>query len=174
MNLTAIKLKTTYSRFMKRRNIVIGGAAAVAIVLGGLVFSLNKSDKALNTNAQANSTPSQTVEQKNEQAAREQENVAMQPKINDEEFTLVGSNVNCSTTEVNGAVSRSCSGNIHIIPKANQEISAGLYKINEQTKLLHNGQEQELTSLQQLSQSQTVIKLTLVDGSEEMLAEIRY
>lgn len=98
----------------------------------------------------------------------------MQPDINNEVFKLVGSNVSCSTTEVNGAVSRICSGNIRIVPINNDSMSAGLYKINEQTKLLGGGQEQDLTNLQQLSQDQTQVRLTLSDGSEEMLAEIRY
>lgn len=98
----------------------------------------------------------------------------MQPDINNQEFIMTGSTVNCSTTEVNGQKSRSCSGNIHIVPAVDESHDPALYKINEQTRLLHDGQEQDLNTLQQLSQNRAKVRLTLADGSEEMLKEIRY
>lgn len=113
--------------------------------------------------------------QPDEQIINEQQgDISVEPNINTEEFKLTGSNVNCSTSTVNGATSRSCSGNIRVIPLARPGMEPGLYKLNEQTKLLHDGTEQDLNSLQQLSQNQTTVRLKLADGSSDMLAEIRY
>ncbi|MGI9027991.1 MAG: hypothetical protein ACR2FM_04095 [Candidatus Saccharimonadales bacterium] len=159
-----------------KRIIVRGGVLLAALVIVFVAILANRSDnnKPVNTNQQTSDTTRQSDEQISEQTRQQQESLSMQPDINNEEFTLTGSTVNCSTTEVNGAVSQSCSGNIRIVPTTNQGMSAGLYKINEQTRLLQNGEERDLATLQQLSQNQTLVRLTLVDGSSEMLKEIRY
>lgn len=138
------------------------------------VFVFSKPAKAPNTNEQIGGSQSLGSDQINESTKEQQDGLVMQPSINNEEFIMTSSSVSCSTTEVNGQVSRSCSGNIHIVPKSNNSMGSGLYKINEQTKLLRDGKEQELTTLQQLSQNQTVVRLSLVPGSDDMLAEIRY
>ncbi len=159
---------------MTRRKIIVTGSAAAIVLVGGILLATNDSASKPNTNLQTDIPASQSNEQINGSPDPSEENRFMQPDINNEEFILTASNVSCSTTEVNGVSSRSCSGNIHIVPKAHGAPSAGLYKINEHTKLLHDGQEQDLNTLQQLAQNQTPVRLTLAPGSEELLAEIRY
>lgn len=119
--------------------------------------------------------PSQpTTTQKPEPTTKEEDTIVMQPDINNQKFTLTGATVNCSTSTINGATARNCSGNIRIIPTDQPGRSPGLYKINEQTKLTHSGAEEDLNKLQELSQNQTVVTLKLVDGSEDTLQSIDY
>jgi hypothetical protein len=113
----------------------------------------------------------------NEQQIKEENNPGatnVQPDVNTQEYKLAASNVSCSTTTINGTTSRNCSGNIQVTPRAQSDMQPAVYKINETTKLLHNGQEQDLNSLQQLSQSQTIVHLKLAAGSSDTLAEITY
>lgn len=147
--------------------IVLVIIAAAALVLVGIVIGKQvEAPSEQNTSADV---------QPNEQKSNVEEgDTNVQPDINTQEFKLTSSNVSCSTTTVNGVTSKSCSGNIRVIPRAQADMEPGLYKINEQTKLLHEGVEQDLNSLQQLSQNQTVVTLKLSDGSVDTLAEIRY
>lgn len=154
-----------------------GAAAVLVLALAGAAYGLGTFNYNPNVNIQNSPPPgqySESNEQINESLRQEQEAFDKQTDINNREFILVGSSVACSSTEVNGAENKSCSGNIRIVPKADDTIGPGLYKINEQTKLLHAGQEQKLTKLHEISQNQTVVRLTLADGSDELLAEIRY
>ncbi len=161
---------------MRKPNVKL--VAAAGIFLAGLIIGFlitrNNVPETVNTNQQTSDTSDRSTEQKNETTVKDQEELFMQPDINNQEFILSGSTVNCSTSEVNGVKSYSCSGNIRIIPTANESNEQGLYKINERTRLLHDGQEQDLNTLQQLSQNRAKVRLTLADGSDEMLKEIRY
>jgi hypothetical protein len=138
---------------MRRQKILVaGGVSVFVIVLAGGAFGLNKLNKPddrTNTNQQAGATLGASSEQTNGSNQQQEENLPMQPDINNEEFILTGSNVSCTTTEVNGKTSRDCSGSILIVPKANNAMEPGLYKINIQTRLLHDGQPQDLNNLQQ-------------------------
>lgn len=148
---------------MNKRAVKLIGLTAF-IIIGVLLFvALQRSATDPAPSEQSGATLGQSVEQQHEQ-------LAVTPDINNEEFILVSTAVTCSSTEL----SESCSGNIRIIPTADQYMEAGLYKINDQTKLLHNGQQQDLELLQQLSENQTPVRLKLVQGSEEFLQEISY
>lgn len=151
-----------------------GGVVALIIVLGGILFAVNPADNEPNTNEQSSAPQTQPGEQKSQSIEQQEEELTLQPDINNEEFILVSSDVSCSPAGVNGGAGRNCSGNIRIIPAANESMEPGLYKINAQTKLLHAGQEQDLSKLRQLAQDRTKIRLTLAAGSEAMLSEIRY
>ena len=144
---------------------------ALVVIVALLVYIIVDSRKADAPSEQNSDTSTQTNEQKSNQTEGDTD---VKPDLNTQQFKLTGSNVNCSTSTVNGVTSRSCSGNIRVIPRAQTDMEPGLYKINEQTKLLHDGAEQDLNSLQQLSQNQTVVTLKLATGSEDTLAEIRY
>lgn len=155
---------------MSKRAIQIIIVLAVALI-AALVYIFVNNKRAEAPSAQNTGTPTRPAEQKGNE---DEGDVAVEPDINTQEFKLTGSNVSCSTNTVNGATSRSCSGNIRVIPRAQADMEPGLYKINEQTKLLHNGQEKDINSLQQLSQAQTIVTLKLAGGSADTLAEIRY
>jgi hypothetical protein len=152
---------------MNRRTVLI--FLAVLIIL--VVISFFAGRHAAAPTEQKPATASASPEQVNSQ---NEGDTPVQPDINNQEFKLAGSNVSCSTSTVNGSTSRNCSGNIRVIPRAQADMEPGLYKINEQTKLIHNGAEQDLNSLQQLSQADTTVRLKLADGSIDTLREISY
>ena len=140
-----------------------------------LLINLFTGKRAKAPNQQPVTPNAETLEQLNDntQGAADM-NTPVQPDINSQEFKLTSSNVSCSTSTVNGSTVRNCSGSIRVTPLAQSDMEPGLYKINEQTKLLHAGAEQDLNSLQQLSQAQTVVRLHLVDGSNDTLSQISY
>lgn len=146
-------------------------ALVVVAVAAVLIYAFFNGRNAEAPSEQNKDAANQTNEKRNSEIEGD---IAVQPNLKTQQFKLTGSNVNCSTSTVNGVTSRSCSGNIRVIPRAQSDMEPGLYKINEQTKLLDDGAEQDLNSLQQLSQNQTVVTLKLADGSEDMLAEISY
>lgn len=152
-------------RVLQLIGVVIVAALAVFLVS---VFMDKDAEAPAEQNAD---TSRQAPEQTNE---IEEGDTEVQPNVNTQEFILTASNVSCSTTTMNSVTSRSCNGNIRVVPRAQSDMDPGLYKINEQTKLLHGGQEQDLNSLQQLAQNNTVVRLKLAAGSEDTLAEIRY
>lgn len=155
---------------MSKRVIQLIGVVIVAAIAVFLVSVFM--DKDAEAPAEQNAdTSRQAPEQTNE---IEEGDTEVQPNVNTQEFILTASNVSCSTSTINGITSRSCSGNIRVVPRAQSDMDPGLYKINEQTKLLKGGQEQDLNSLQQLAQSNTVVRLKLAAGSEDTLVEIRY
>ncbi len=157
------------SLFNSNRSIAIF-AAIVAILVSIVVL-------AARTEAPSQRPTQPTIaqsEQVNDQTGGSDDLASIQPDINTQEFKLSSSSVSCSTTTNNGATSHTCSGNVRVIPRAQADMEPGLYKINEQTKLTKNGVEQDLTTLQQLADSQTTVRLKLVNGSIDTLAEIRY
>ncbi len=89
--------------------------------------------------------------------------------INALEFDLVASNVAC--TGNNGV--NTCAGTITLVEGGGTS-DRGIFKINDDTKLLHDGLPQELMSLQELAQGQTKVRVTLVQDSLDTLKEIRY
>lgn len=150
-------------------------ALAIVVIVGVVVLSFVLGKRASAPNEQSTGNASAAPEQQTGDDQVEGEGVIpVMPDINTQEFRLTASNVSCSTTNVNGVESRSCSGNVHVVPRGQSDMEPGLYKINEQTRLLHNGVEQDLNSLQQLSQSDVTVRLQLASGSEDTLAEIRY
>jgi hypothetical protein len=150
---------------VKRALQIIG----IGIIVGVLVFMvlilLDRGAEA--PTEQNNDTNQQTTN-------NEPESTSIKPNPNNQEFHLTASNLSCSSSTLNGASSRSCSGNISAVPLAQSDVQPGVYKINEQTKLLHDGQEQDLSSLQQLAQNNTVVRLKLAESSTDTLAEIYY
>lgn len=150
---------------------MVAGIALALVITVGVTVLVTKEEERLQPSG---TTLGLSSEQDIQATQKQQEELVMQPDINSEEFVVTASNVNCSTTEINGQVSKSCSGNIRVVPKENKGLSPGLYKINEQTRLLHGGVEEDINNLQQLAQSNTVVTLALTDGSGEMLKEIRY
>lgn len=155
--------------FNSNRSIAI--CAAIVAVLVAIVIVAERSEAP--TQKPTQETLGQT-EQVNKQTGTNEEDAVVSPDINTQEFKLSSSNVSCSTTTVNGTTIRNCSGNVRVIPRAQADMDPGLYKINEQTKLLKNGIEQDLNTLQQLAENQTTVRLKLAEGNIDTLAEIRY
>lgn len=154
---------------MVNKRIIIIVVVAVAVVAAAAGFVQGRRVQA--PAEQNTAVPSQS----DEQISKDKEGASfVEPDINNQEFKLTGSNVNCSTSTVNGVTASSCTGNIRVIPRAQSDMEPGLYKINEQTKLISKGVSQDLNSLQQLSQNQTVVRLKLAAGSSDTLAEISY
>lgn len=152
---------------MVRRALQIIGIAIVAGALVFMVFVL--------TDRGAESPSEQNSDTDNQQPVdNEPESTSIKPNPNNQEFQLTSANLSCSSSTINGASSHSCSGNISAVPIAQSDVQPGLYKINEQTKLLRGNREQDLSSLQQLAQNNTIVRLKLVEGSNDTLAEIRY
>lgn len=152
---------------MSKRKILI----LAAVVIGLVIVSFFIGRRAAAPNEQKSTSTSASSEQLSEQVDIDN---SFQPDINNLEFKLTSASIACSNSDVNGVTTRSCSGNIRIIPRAQSDREPGLYKINEQTKLLHHGQEQDLNSLQELSQNDVTVRLKLANGSTDTIAEISY
>lgn len=159
---------------MRNRKILYSAIAVAVLALIGLALILNKPEGTTSTNQQTSRTPQPQTEQTNEPSGDTEEEFPMELDINTQQFTLTGSNVSCSTTTVNGQTSHNCTGTIHIVPLSNQAHDPALYKINEQTQLLHDGQPQDLQTLQQLSQNRTTVRLKMADNSSDTIAAINY
>lgn len=154
---------------MIRRALQIIG---IAVIAGAIVFMvIVLADRGAEPPAQNNNNAQSDNEQNNDD---ELESTMIEPNVNNQAFHLTMANLSCSSATMNGVSSRSCSGNIQATPQAQSDMKPGVYKINEQTKLLHAGREQDLNSLQQLAQNNTVVRLRLASGSTDTLAEIRY
>ena len=162
---------------MTRRNVQILSftiMAVVGLIAAGIILVGRNTDSNAN-NKSVEQQPAASAPN-NEQLNDDTEgDIAVEPNVNTQEFRLTASNVSCSSTSINGVETRNCSGNIRVIPRAQADMEPGLYKINEQTKLLHDGQAQDLNMLQQLAQNQyAIVRLKLAEGSNDTLAEISY
>ncbi len=145
---------------------------AILVVVGAVIVSFFVGKRA---QAPSEQPTRETTTQPEQQTGQNEEVAPVTPNVNTQEFRLTASYVSCSTTTIYGVESRSCSGNIRVVPRGQADMEPGLYKINEQTKLLHNGVEQDLATLQELAQSNVTVRLKLIEGSDEdMLAEINY
>lgn len=144
---------------MHKRPISIIIVILAILILGGFVWHKKDSKP-----APAAST--QPTEQINDTPTPEQISDDIQPDINNQEFKLTEAAITCSNT--------GCNGTIRIVPSGEEERTPGLYKISEQTRLVHNNEVQNPKLLEQLAQNQTAVRLTLVTGSDDTLAEIRY
>ncbi len=85
--------------------------------------------------------------------------------INTQQFTLTAAKLICSAT---------CTGDIYIVPLTSPEHDPGLFKISEQTTLVHNGQPQNVQTLEQLAQNRTTIQLKYASQTDTTIAEITY
>jgi len=159
---------------LSKRTILIAALAGLLLVIA-LSFAAgrltSRNDRGAWQAEQTDGERAGPAEQKNAQPESSIDDIT---DVNKRTFKLVGSSVNCSETEVDGNKSRNCSGTISIVPEGQTGIEPGLYKINEQTRLLRGGQQQDLNTLSQLSENNTAITLKLAEGSLDTLAEIRY
>lgn len=151
---------------MLRRALQIIG---IAVIIGVLVFMvLVLFDRGAELPEQNTDTDTQ------QNIDNEPENTSLRPNPRKQQFQLATANISCSNSSVQGVNSRVCSGNISAVPLGQSDIQPGVYKINEQTKLLHDNKEQDLNSLQQLAQNNTVVQLKLAQASVDTLSEIIY
>lgn len=152
---------------MRLRRIAL--ALLAVIIIAGLTIVIARRTHAPTTSKLTESAPSTQTND-----IVEQPDDMQLPNINTDQFKLVGATVNCSTSTTDSQTVRSCSGSIRIIPVKDPDRDVTLYKINEQTTLLHNGQPEDINQLQQLAQNQTVISLKSQPQDEYTIAQISY
>jgi hypothetical protein len=143
--------------------VIIAIAACVAL---GIYVGNQRSAPAANTASTETSTSAEQID--------DPPSKNVEPDVNNQEFRLTASNVSCTSTTINGQSNGGCSGNIRVIPRGQADMEPGLYQINDQTRLLHNGQEESLNNLSKLVDNNTVVRLKLADGSLGVLTAITY
>lgn len=149
----------------KRAIIIVTLIAIISIV--GLYFIMNKKVEAPKPDYQNQNTS----EQNNEPSTPIDPELEASLDINTQQFTLTAAALSCSTATVNG---HSCTGTIHIVPLNNQAHDPAMYKISEQTKLVHDNQLQDTQKLEELAQSKPTITLKMAENSSDTIAEITY
>jgi hypothetical protein len=128
------------------------------LIVAGVVFA----------NQQQADAPSQPVAESSDKTEPNPEpDSAIDPDINNLEFIIQTINVTCTSPTT-------CTGDIRIIPRAQADMETGFYRINEATKLLNKGQIEPLSTLQHLGTNRTPVRLTLVEGTNDTIAEIKY
>lgn len=154
---------------MHKRAIIIVAIIAIISILG-VYFLTNKKAEAPHPTTQNQNTSEQNNEPKTELDPELEANL----DINTQQFTLTDAALSCSTSTVNGYVKHNCTGKIYIVPLNNQAYTPAMYKISEQTKLIHDDQLQDTQKLEELAQSKTTVRLKMAENSSDTIGEITY
>lgn len=154
---------------MRRRVIIIVILLAIISIIG-VYFITNKKAEAPNPTTQNQSTS----EQNNEPSTELDPELATNLDVNTQQFTLTQAVLSCSTTTVDGSAKHNCTGKIYIVPLSNQAYTPAMYKISEQTRVMHDNQLQDTQKLEELAQSKSTVTLKMADNSGDTIAEITY
>lgn len=149
----------------KKLKLIAGIGIIAILLLISLAFVANKTNTG---NESANDNQKELREQIEKLPTRE----GTTPKsLNSQQYKMVGANIKCSSNT--GSAQRTCTGSLRITTNSAAPQDAGVFRVDESTKLLQNGQERDPSTLNDLAQKQTLIRLTLQEGSNK-LAKISY